>query len=792
MVLTIHLAGLLLFCMGFFPSKVVLPGYGQFSSDDAFDPQFNKVIVMVVDALRSDFVFSDRSSMEFVQGLLRKGSAIGYTAFSNPPTVTLPRLKGITTGSTPNFLDAVLNVVEDDTSSTLANQDSWLKQLKIGNKKIHMFGDDTWIKLFPGEFDVSEGTSSFFVSDFTEVDNNVTRHLDQELNEQKWDCLILHYLGLDHIGHKGGPESTFMRPKQKEMDEIVKLIYDAMEEDTLFVLLGDHGMNEIGNHGGSSAGETSAALVFIADKLQELNKTSQSPLRYNDEFTYYERIQQIDLVPTLCSLLRLPIPKNSLGVFIRDFLSLWPEDQRKFVLKENLLHYDDFKKNDFPGDPSESETYEWLYEAQSELTRSASNYNMPLIYSGVAAIAAATILTLWRCFKLFKNQAIIMISMTFIYSVTAFGSSLVEEEHQIWWWFATFFVVIFSYDQPVVSAFSLLLLRLIRGWNNSGQKFVGDTVYRYLDENYHLNWILIAITISSISFSLNQGGFSKTYPVVGFISTFTTSLCLFSFKLMYSVINGDQIPKQLNRLVEFSLDLTNVENEHEALVEVAKLFFTCVIGLISIRLFLRFFAGNNYWFYTDLHNILTLVLIFQTSIPNIGLFLVLFSLKNVVGYIVGTFVDYDNAKVIGYTSIALVILQNLTFFSFGQTNSLNTVDLSNAYNGIKSYNIFAVGLLTFLSNFAGPIYWEFASLPIFLENSLEYKVSKGELFSIRWSTNALFYCLSTFFTVISCVVQRYHLFIWTVFSPKVLYTLVWNLFINFAVEIIILFVALII
>lgn len=44
-----------------------------------------------------------------------------------------------------------------------------------------------------------------FVQDFTEVDNNVTRHITPELNNEDWNTLVLHYLGLDHIGHKGGP-----------------------------------------------------------------------------------------------------------------------------------------------------------------------------------------------------------------------------------------------------------------------------------------------------------------------------------------------------------------------------------------------------------------------------------------------------------------------------------------------------------------------------------------------------------------------------------------------------------
>lgn len=42
--------------------------------------------------------------------------------------------------------------------------------------------------------------------DFTEVDNNVTRHISTELQNHDWTGMIMHYLGLDHIGHKSGPK----------------------------------------------------------------------------------------------------------------------------------------------------------------------------------------------------------------------------------------------------------------------------------------------------------------------------------------------------------------------------------------------------------------------------------------------------------------------------------------------------------------------------------------------------------------------------------------------------------
>jgi ethanolaminephosphotransferase len=77
----------------------------------------------------------------------------------------MPRVKAMTTGSIPSFLDVILNFAESDTSSTLAAQDTWLAQLraKEGGKLV-MYGDDTWLKLFPDLFERADGTSSFFVS----------------------------------------------------------------------------------------------------------------------------------------------------------------------------------------------------------------------------------------------------------------------------------------------------------------------------------------------------------------------------------------------------------------------------------------------------------------------------------------------------------------------------------------------------------------------------------------------------------------------------------------------------
>lgn len=97
--------------------------------------------------------------------LIRDGAAIPFTAHATSPTITMPRIKAITTGSIPSFLDVILNFDEADTSSTLAAQDTWLAQMKAKRTgKLVLYGDDTWLKLFPETFDRADGTSSFFVA----------------------------------------------------------------------------------------------------------------------------------------------------------------------------------------------------------------------------------------------------------------------------------------------------------------------------------------------------------------------------------------------------------------------------------------------------------------------------------------------------------------------------------------------------------------------------------------------------------------------------------------------------
>jgi ethanolaminephosphotransferase len=155
------------------------------------------------------------------------------------------------------------------------------------------------------------------------------------------------------------------------------------------------------------------------------------------------------------------------------------------------------------------------------------------------------------------------------------------------------------------------------------------------------------------------------------------------------------------------------------------------------------------------------------------------------------------ATVIPLTCLAvpIICLQQSAFFSFGNANSISSIDLSNAYTGLTSYIPVLVGLLTFIANWAGPIWWHVAAIYVLcsvcettqppmrgsrqevqsMKDSTAYEQWTGSIHLYLWG-NALFYGASLISLTLAMITHRHHLFIWEVFSPKYLYQMAWMVF----------------
>ncbi|KAI9677584.1 MAG: major facilitator super transporter protein [Caeruleum heppii] len=845
------------FARGFFPYKPFLPGLAQHHGQVSPEAPFNRVVFMVVDALRSDFVYAHNSGFQYTQHLISSGAAMPFTAHATSPTITMPRVKAMTTGSIPSFLDVILNFAESDTTSTLASQDTWLAQMKAkGNGELIMYGDDTWLKLFPGTFSRADGTSSFFVSDFTEVDQNVTRHITSELNNDDWNTMVLHYLGLDHIGHKSGPRSVNMIPKQEEMDAIVREIYEAIEQQpqlqsTLLVLCGDHGMNDAGNHGGSAPGETSPALVFLSPKLKEISKSTKCPIEAVDEFQYYDAVEQSDLVPTLAGLLDFPVPLNNLGVFIPSFLGFWPEKRDQVQLLRNNAEqilrivkatFQSFKDDEVSqacrssssdiedlecqwtqarrllrqpldsasaGDTLETLT-KFAKQAQNVMSSTASNYDLSKLATGITISAVATVLAVIVSFPAWYRSQVdgtIFVVVAASFGGMMFASSYVEEEQHFWYWATTGWLAYLALQQnrkflssqtwshAFISPSMLFGLRLLRRWNQTGQKYAGapDIAHSFLPKHTVFMWLAVLVTYYDVLQRLARRGFPYASTEVSTVLAMALCLSALCFKCAFTYADAPELlralPPQLTRRLG-----------RLPLVLLARVVFVGIavtlVAAIAFRWWRRQTAKSQNGYGTSsstsnrnpssrlrgepatiylLHDLLTLFLLTQSRSTNIPLFFILETLLNLL---------LDLSLSPTQITTTSLLFQHATFFALGGSNAISSIDLSNAYNGVSGYNVIAVGILTFVSNWAGAIWWTSATVILFVEgagrsnhevqNAKDSKKKAGITFD-HLALLTLFETISLVFVMAACTMLRTHLFIWTVFSPKFLYSMAWSL-----------------
>jgi ethanolaminephosphotransferase len=114
-----------------------------------------------------------------------------------------------------------------------------------------------------------------------------------------------------------------------------------------------------------------------------------------------------------------------------------------------------------------------------------------------------------------------------------------------------------------------------------------------------------------------------------------------------------------------------------------------------------------------------------------------------------------------------------SFFMTGHSNSIASVDLSNAYVGVEGYNVIVIGVLTFISNWSASLWWAVASWSLVTDSHEPIVEIPNKWFSFI-ITQSSFFSIALSSLSISVTVLREHLFIWTVFSPKYLYQVAWN------------------
>ena len=298
--------------------------------------QSRRVFLFIIDALRKDFFTPAHFPLTFAKLEAEPTSSHLFVFKADPPTTTSQRLKGMTTGTMPTFVDIGSNF-----NSSAVLEDSLIHQLHSEGRTSIVMGDDTWDSLFPGMINVSIPMDSFNTRDLDGVDLGVLQNLWRYF-PQPWDLMVTHFLGVDHIGHTYHAFHPYMLEKLLWMDKLLVEVLQALPKDAVLFMFGDHGMTDDGNHGGSTEMETESVLLTFGEDV--------SCRPHAGPITPSRLVNQIDLVPTVSFLLGIPTPYSSIGGIIPELFcssSISPNDALTLAYASNTIQVNEYLRNYF-------------------------------------------------------------------------------------------------------------------------------------------------------------------------------------------------------------------------------------------------------------------------------------------------------------------------------------------------------------------------------------------------------------------------------------------------------------
>jgi GPI ethanolamine phosphate transferase 3 subunit O len=148
----LHASTLYLFTRGFLLTRLSLSNVSSCSTC-TLPPAHSRLILLIIDALRFDFLAPEPAitPSPHYHNVLTLPSLLTsqypthsflFNTFADPPTATLQRIKGITTGSLPTFVDVGSNF-----GGSQITEDSIVRQMTQAGRKArnltHLFAADT-------------------------------------------------------------------------------------------------------------------------------------------------------------------------------------------------------------------------------------------------------------------------------------------------------------------------------------------------------------------------------------------------------------------------------------------------------------------------------------------------------------------------------------------------------------------------------------------------------------------------------------------------------------------------
>lgn len=259
----------------------------------------NKVILVLSDGLRYDTAVS---AMGYLGHLVEAALASLYKVIGELPSRSRPMYETIHTGLPANQHGIVSNSVVRRSNRpnvfqlavqarkvTAAAAYSWFSELynhspydRVMDREV----DDPALSIQHGRF--------YTEDEYPDVELVAAAAL--LVRRFSPDYLLLHPMGVDYAGENHGADSSQYRTQVLRQDMwLAQFLDEWMGLGYTILVTGDHGMNADGRHGGTTAEVREVPLYVIQPGVKGAGSTGKV-------------LSQLQIAPTLCRLLGIPIP----------------------------------------------------------------------------------------------------------------------------------------------------------------------------------------------------------------------------------------------------------------------------------------------------------------------------------------------------------------------------------------------------------------------------------------------------------------------------------------------------
>ena len=261
----------------------------------------NRVILILSDALRYDAAVA---GMGFLGHLVETKQASLYKVIGELPSMSRPMYETVHTGlpvsehgivanyivrrsTKPNIFQAAVEAGK----TTAAAAYYWFSELynrapydRIEDREI----DDQKLLIQHGRF--------YTQDDYPDIELFATAGM--LVRRFSPDYLLIHPMGMDYTGEKYGADTRQYRNQAIFQDMwLAGLIAEWIERGYNILVSGDHGINADRLHGGTTPEQREVPLFLIQPGIQGFGDTGLV-------------LSQLQIAPTICKLLGVPIPQT--------------------------------------------------------------------------------------------------------------------------------------------------------------------------------------------------------------------------------------------------------------------------------------------------------------------------------------------------------------------------------------------------------------------------------------------------------------------------------------------------